>query len=110
MKTYAEEPAQSVCCDKCHGLGYSRPTIKIPADHAHVAETQSTILEQLDGLKTNLAETQKILAKGFAELVKVKYLLAIEAFEHFANVEALLAVAVLRLTTLNGTFEKEVRK
>jgi hypothetical protein len=75
-----------------------------------VTETQSSILEQLDGLKTNLEAMQRVLTKGFEELKKHIDVVSPETVEHFANVEALLAVAVLRLTTLNGTFEKEARK
>jgi hypothetical protein len=109
---YREEPAQSVCCDKCHGLGYTQTTIKTPADHApvYVTETQSSILEQLDGLKTNLGAMQRMLTKGFDELKKYIDYVSPETFEHFANVEALLAVAVLRLATLNSAVEKEARK
>jgi hypothetical protein len=112
LKIYTEQPAQSICCDKCHGLGYTRPAIKTPADHSpvYVTETQSSILEQLDGFKTNLEAIQKVLAKGFEKLKKHIDVVSPETFEHFANVEALLAVAVLRLATLNSAVEKEARK
>jgi hypothetical protein len=53
---------------------------------------------------------QRVLTKGFEELKKHIDVVSPETVEHFANVEALLAVAVLRLATLNSAVEKEARK
>jgi hypothetical protein len=89
-----------------------QPEIKTPSDHApvYVTETQSSILEQLDGLKTNLEAIQKALTNCFDILKKYPASVAPGTFEYLAKGEALVAIAVLRLAMLNVIFEKEVRK